>query len=1662
MPPLTRRTEETDERTPNTTASMASSSVKRLAVTLMDASTDKDPDVQEQIYSSLCFIGETAPVEVLEASDAYLRQHEKLSYAHRTIILRAMETVVKNNLSNLSKETAKLTIVLASSEMTKSKDVIFEWQQAASNVLVAVGRRFINSVMEEILVKFQPGILPHFFVMQTLANLSLANVFGMVPFLNSILGTMLPMLGMVKQDPVKAVFCVALQHFSESILEYLANLDKAPDPTVRKDTFSGDLYSAHDVLFNNWLQNRESKVRLAVVEALGPMSHLLPNEKLEEQLSRLLPGILSLYKKNVEPYYVTKSLCQILESAVGNESRTLEPQIESVLSVLHNQICSSTDAATQMLVRNRNEVLRCFTVLASSFPDNLLSFLLPKLETSNPKVRVGTLVILKQVINSAASVMEVKKPLILTAVRASLQDGSNQVRKAMVQLISTMAHHGYLEQPGGEVMLDYIIRLCCVSAENSRRQSTEPEGVTEESVRRISINTLYLISTTVERMSNILWPHLLEFVVPVQFTNALTPLCKSLVHLGQKKQEEGVEEFLINFNVNVNLPSPHALYARLLVVSASLDPDDGRTAAALRLLSVLQINIHPSIGQCWEQEIPPLLQFLEESPEKLLHQTVWEERLLKFLMGSLQVVSDDVWIFQLSEEMRRQLPGYTSALEKNFLYKCIGSSLGACSNREMVRKELQELLTGARYQQEAEREGLAVALGICSAHHLDDTLEKMSEFLKSDIMKKNTGIFNLFKDRADGDLEKIKSALILGYGHVAVYAPTELVLPRIESDILRNVFLYFHTKVLGIKVEPKDLSLKLSLIRSISMIGMAICSSSQAGFFHFSRKAELISQLVDFLKLEPVDVLKSPLRHRAIAACSYLVKLEPPLSEAEKAELMNTALSCVFPLPPISTGNLEELHKGALYRDTMDAVSELFRSLLSWNITPQGLEEVFQQILNPWIRSSKEQERERAMEISSALLDFYLHKLNVNSVVTFHNLGILVGRLSPRCSDSLASIRQHTLDCIYALLYIQLRYEGFAPDHKDDQVEKLQTLRCGLLNPDSNVLFHTCYEIAMIIGKRLPPEQLTSLLFITFEGLSDPDANCSRAATVMINSLLKDRGAILLSKVPEIILRVQEQLEETPEEHVRKAAVQTVYILATQHVKAVVSSLLSCPVPYDSEVCSLWWALSSDPPLASQVLNILVEKITGDVPYKECKTSLLSSTSSRVATLMPLAATCALREVLSQPQSSPAVQELYSQLFVVLLLRISSMVGVQPPKNLGPTKERKNSQNQSSRSLDPCSSAAEALHFMLVQGGSEEVALNVAADGGWENMKREDTHHIGVSSLSSAMVRYAGPKLPDIIKRLQAIQSSVYDNQRVTTTAFLAQLLLSSDLSDLIFLEPLMENMTGRLKDSNVTVRMLAVRGLGNIASGYPEKVRKHGSHLLTAMINAMDDREDPDHIVTQEAMSNLSRLLPHVQDSDMQSLLIHTAIRIRPFFDHDREELRRSSVILFGNLTKFSSSRGGETLFEQILNGLVTLLLHLQDPKPDVVKACKFALQMCAPSLNNQGLADMFTTHLHPDRGLHFGEFMNDVCKHLLLGYPDMTSRLIQTNISYFKSIWPDIRAAAPLFIGFLVLHMQPDQCKMVDLDHLVSSLIVLLKDPVPPVRMKASETMGRLVKFV
>ncbi|XP_033698929.1 maestro heat-like repeat-containing protein family member 1 isoform X9 [Tursiops truncatus] len=1625
-----------------TATAMSESYVKRLFTILLDAVTDKDPQVQEQVCGALCALGESQPEEALRACEEHLRLHDKLAHPYRTMILRVMETVVSSHLGELDKGLARASILLASSEMTKVKELVCDWQQAASNVLVALGKRFISSVMEEILSKFQPGVLPHHFVVQTLANLSVSNVFGVVPFLTSILSTMLPMLSAAKPDSMRVVFCCALQRFSESALEYLADLDQAPDPTVRKDAFAADIFSAYDILFHHWLQSREAKLRLAVVEALGPMSHLLPSEKLEEQLPKLLPGVLGLYKKHAETVHVSRSLGQILEAAASVGSRTLDVQLDSLLAALHAQICVPVESSSPLVMSNQKEVLRCFTVLACCSPDRLLAFLLPKLDTSNERTRVGTLQVVRHIINSAAAQMEVKQPFILSSMKLPLLDTNSKVKRAVVQVISAMAHHGYLEQPGGEAMIEYIVQQCALPPEaEPQKLGANSEALAADSVRAISVSTLYLVSTTVDRMGDVLWPYLFEFLVPVRFTGALTPLCRSLVHLAQKRQEAGAHALLIQYNGNVTLPSPYAMATRLLAVSSSPYLGDGRGAASLRLLSVLHRDIHPMLGQRWATAIPLLLEHLDGYTEETLSRKEWEEKLLMFLRDTLAVVSDNTWICQLSLEMCKQLPSYNGTpLEKNFLYKCIGTTLGAASSKEVVRKHLQELLETARYQEESEREGLACCFGICASSHLDDTLAQLEDFVKSDVFRKSAGIFNIFKDRSENEVEKVKSALILCYGHVAARAPRELLLARVESDIFRNMSQCFSTKVLGIKVETKDLGLRLCLAQSVCMASQAVRSSSHGSSFQLLRKPELVAQMMpvlwpraiprllpqEFIKAEPSDSLRTPMRKKAMLACTYLASLEPALEGQAQADLIHSCLHSIMAVLP----------------------------------EPEGVDS-HQEHLSPWIKSPRGHERVRALGLSACLLQHFLKHLHISALVPFHNLGLLLGLFSPRCADLWPATRQEAVSCVYSLLYLQLGYEGFSRDYQDDVVEQLLTLKDGLGHPDPAILFHTCHSVAQIIGKRLPPDQLISLLLTLFEGLGDPDQNCSRAAAVIVNCLLKERGHVLLEKVPEIVSVLCSKLQETHGEHVLQAAQHSVYVLAARHHAAVVSSLLGSPLPFDSHTCTLWRALAVEPGLATQVLGLLLEKMSGDVPFKESRAFLLSSAPDRVATLPPLAATCALYEVASAPASGPAVLELYPQLFAALLLRVSCTVGVQLPRNLQAKERKSASSGLASRSLEPCSSAVDALQAVLLRGGNDDVVQRMELEGGWQLLRTSAGHEEGVTRLASAMAKFAGPRLPLMMKALFATQSSVYEMQRVSSTAFLAELLSSNTVNDLMLLESLLDNLLARQKDTCARVRRLVLRGLANVASGSPDKVRAHGPQLLTAMIGGLDDGDDPHSLVALEAMVGLARLLDLVEAWDLRSVLLHVAIRIRPFFDSEKVEFRSASIRLFGHLNKACQGDCEDVFLEQLVGGLAPLLLHLQDPQPPVAAACRFALRMCGPNLECEELAAIFQKHLQEGRGLHFGEFLNTTCKHLMHHFPDLLGRLLSTSLFYFKSSWEDIRAAAPMLTGFLALHVEAERRPQVDLEQLLAALQLLLKDPAPAVRVKAAETLGRLVKF-
>ncbi|CAG5120746.1 unnamed protein product, partial [Candidula unifasciata] len=556
-------------------------------------------------------LGRKKPDLILSSCHSYLKKHVKLPSEHRVIILNIIERIIRETLDSIDLQLAMNLIKQASAEMTQSKEVSPEWQTAASGILVALGSKYCNEVMGEMLEKFQPGVLPHFFVVQTIGNLAAANVYDMVPHLTAVLGTMLPMLGLAKYDNMRWVFASAISKFSEAILEYCANLDQAPDKSVSTDRFASEIFSAYDIMFNVWLQSKEAKLRLAIIEAVGHMTHVMSKDRLQEQLPKILQGIFSLYKRHQEAYHITQGLCMVLDAVCVEGSLILEPYLDNLLNILFSQIFQPVDYNNPMSIKNHNELLRSFAIIARAFSGKLVGILLGKLETRDEKIKIGILSIFRHVINAAVSAMEDKKEVIVSGLKGLCNETNNKVKKMFAQVIIAMAHHGYLMLEGGHHMVEFIVRQCALEDDPKGKRSPDPEYVSNQALRSMCDNILMLVTTTIENMETVLWPYLLELVIPEQYTAAAGPVCRSLGFLSQKKRAENAPDYEIDFETAPNIPKPTGLIARVLVLAGRPHNGRGRGVHVLNCMKGISPVLHDGIAGLWDVVIPKLISYLE-------------------------------------------------------------------------------------------------------------------------------------------------------------------------------------------------------------------------------------------------------------------------------------------------------------------------------------------------------------------------------------------------------------------------------------------------------------------------------------------------------------------------------------------------------------------------------------------------------------------------------------------------------------------------------------------------------------------------------------------------------------------------------------------------------------------------------------------------------------------------------------------------------------------------------------------------------------------------------------------------------------------------------------------------------------------------------------------
>ncbi|CAM4329674.1 unnamed protein product [Lepidochelys kempii] len=456
--------------------------------------------------------------------------------------------------------------------------------------------------------------------------------------------------------------------------------------------------------------------------------------------------------------------------------------------------------------------------------------------------------------------------------------------------------------------------------------------------------------------------------------------------------------------------------------------------------------------------------------------------------------------------------------------------------------------------------------------------------------------------------------------------------------------------VLGITVTNKDMHLKLTLIQAVTEISCAIWETRDSQELEFSYKPELRGCVLDFIKREPLDSLAPPVFYKAILAIRHLSKLKPSLTSEANHELLHQCLKSLFSLPPLEKMMKEEgetakdaLPIQSLYVESLEALGKLMKTVLEEEPTTHWFQEMFQ-LLETWLSSEKEWERERALQATIQLLTAYQETVHSTTQGTFDRFGSLIGLIAPYSCDSLATSRQWVVDCISCLLCIQ------EPVHKPGSAEEeLRCLREALTAPDPEALFQASSKMARVVSEYFPSEQAKDFIEATLGGLLSASPTCAKAAGLWMKIILKECGDAMLDKVPDILGYTISphacypggQLEAVPgggSIHSSSPSPRGSDLQPPQQTSADGQGTpLSCG--------DLW---GGDPLLATQVLRALIDKIKTPTRTEGSITSE-TEIDRHLAAAEPLLATCAILEVVSALQSIKAVRELLPELFPVLL-----------------------------------------------------------------------------------------------------------------------------------------------------------------------------------------------------------------------------------------------------------------------------------------------------------------------------------------------------------------------------------------------------------------------------
>ncbi|KAJ9555338.1 hypothetical protein OSB04_009952 [Centaurea solstitialis] len=1579
---------------------------------LVSSLADDSPMVKQASMSSLKSLAPLNPLLVLDCCLTVSRGGRR-RFGNIAGVFQVMSIAI-GALEEGEVDTAYMTKLakLATAEIISSKEIKADWQRAASSLLVAIGSHLPDLMMEELYIHLsaQSSALPA--MIQILADFATSDALQFTPRLKGVLSRVLPILGNVR-DQHRPIFANAFKCWCQACWQYSVEF---PLSSILDSDVTSFLNSAFELLLQNWATSRDLKVRTSAVEALGQMVGLVTRTLLKAGLPKFVPIILELYRRDQDiAFLATCSLHSLLNASLLSESSSSLLDFEDltvVLSTLLPVVCNYTDikgsSEFSVGLKTYNEVQHCFLTVGMVYPEDLFIFLLQKCKLKEDHMTFGALCVIKHLLPRLSEAWHNRRSALIEAITVLLEEHNLGVCKALAELIVVMASHCYLVGPSGELFVEYLVRHCAMSDQEiddlisskdifkpsylyysfqQKRSEVKIGSVRPTELRAICEKGLLLITITIPEMENVLWPFMLKMIIPRVYTGAVATVCRCISDMCRNRSLHN-DRMIRECRTRVDIPRPEELFARLVVL---LHNPLAREQLATQILTVLcyLASLFPkNINLFWQDEIPKMKAYVsdtEDLKQDHSYQETWDDMIINFLAETLDVVQDTDWVISLGNALAKQYELYTSDDEHSaLLHRCLGILLQKVDNRTYVRDKIDWMYKRSNITIPENRLGLAKAMGLVAASHLDTVLDKLKEVLDNIGESILQRFLSFFSDKSKmKDSDDIHAAMAL------IYAPSTVIEARIDALVGTNMLSH-----LLIVRHPNA---KQAVITAIDLLGRAVINAAESGIsFPLKKRDQLLDYILTLMRRndeEGFSDLSVELLHTqalALSACTTLVSVDPKLTNDMRNIVMKATLG-FFALPNDPAGAVNPLidnlitlmcaillTSGEDGRSRAEQLLHILRQIDQYVSSPldyqrkRGCHAVYEMLLKfrtlcitgycalgcqGSCKHIKQVDRSSRFSVAKLPSAFVLPSRDALC------LGERVIVYLPRCADTNSEVRKVSAQILCQFFDISLSLPRAVASNStpiESSYTALSSLEdiIAILRRDTSIdpseVFNRVISSVCIL---LTKDELVATLYDCSDAICDKIKPSAEGGIQAVIEFVTKRGNELnetdISRTAQSLLLAAVHVTEKYLRHETLVAISALAehtnpgvvfseVLTAAARDIVTKDILRMPGGWPMQ--DAFYAFSQHHELSSLFLEHLISALSSTSVHKAdlgkgdpSGDSVGARTENDILQAAIVALTAFFRG--GGKVGKRAVENSYASVTAILTLHLGSCYS----QSFSGQQEQRRTLLIAFQAFCECVGDLE-MGKILARDGEQnvnEVWINLIGDlAGCISIKRPKE----ISAISVILSKYLN----------QPVRF-----QREAAAAALSEYVRYSNEGSSSVLEEIVEALCRHVSDESPMVRRLCLRGLVQIPTIH---INMYTKEILGVILALLDDSDDSVQLTAVLCLLSILEASPE----GVEHVLLNLCVRLRNLQVSMDTKMRANSFAAFGALSDYGSGEQRDSFLEQVHAVLPRLILHLLDEEYSVRQACRNTLRRVAPLMEIEDLVLLLNTIvLYPITGV-------------------------------------------------------------------------------------------------